>query len=396
MEIQGPYGPVSIAERVLHLIWRDLDFDQRHLQTTEQEPLRIVNPGHWNHHEGPDFRNARLLIGETEIVGDVELHFTEHQWRQHGHQADPNFDHVVLHVILFPHLRAEFEVITTSQSRALPTLVLLPHLHRDLESYATQQAMAEINASEENALANWLKAHEAHARVDRLRYAGQTRYRQKLAFAHERLRQHEWPEACHHLALEVLGYRRNREAMSAIAQRYPLGQWDSLDPEAVFQEFAGQWHLAGVRPENHPQKRLHQYQRLCRKRPDWPKLLKAWGDGLPAINAKGMTTRQLRRQYSFNAARDTLIEEVFAFEISGSRLDTLTCDALLPLLSAFSGRSMLEWWYHWFGGDMPDVLMETLKQGECFNLQQPICNGSCQAGLQLLLEGQCAVGSSPA
>ena len=70
------------------------------LRTEAGEWLRLLYAGHWNAGPGPDFRAARLLAGDGRpIVGDVELHLTPREWRRHGHQSDPAYAQVLLHVV---------------------------------------------------------------------------------------------------------------------------------------------------------------------------------------------------------------------------------------------------------------------------------------------------------
>ena len=49
---------------------------------------------------GPDFRAARIRIGEEILVGDVEIHLTPSGWREHGHEGDGAYEGVILHVVL--------------------------------------------------------------------------------------------------------------------------------------------------------------------------------------------------------------------------------------------------------------------------------------------------------
>lgn len=64
------------------------------------ERLRLLYPGTWNHGPGPDFREARL-VGESGgvLLGDIELHRRERDWIAHGHDVDPAYAEVVLHVV---------------------------------------------------------------------------------------------------------------------------------------------------------------------------------------------------------------------------------------------------------------------------------------------------------
>ncbi len=69
------------------------------IQTLEGNPVTVLFPGNWNFEEGPDFKDAKLLIGGKEITGDVEVHQVNSDWFAHGHHLDDNYRKVVLHVL---------------------------------------------------------------------------------------------------------------------------------------------------------------------------------------------------------------------------------------------------------------------------------------------------------
>ncbi len=70
------------------------------ISTASGERLRLLYPGTWNLGPGPDFRDARLLAESGHLLrGDVELHRRERDWVAHGHDRDPAYAEVVLHVL---------------------------------------------------------------------------------------------------------------------------------------------------------------------------------------------------------------------------------------------------------------------------------------------------------
>ena len=61
---------------------------------------RVLHPGFKNHEAGPDFRGAMVQIdGEPPRQGDVEVDLRSSGWRAHGHDRNPAFKNVVLHVV---------------------------------------------------------------------------------------------------------------------------------------------------------------------------------------------------------------------------------------------------------------------------------------------------------
>lgn len=107
-EVQGLYGPYSFAEKILQKLWWRGDFDRAHAVLDDGRRVEILHPGRWNLLGGPDFRDSRLRLGDGAVqVGDVELHLHARDWIAHRHAADPAYDRVILHVVLFPRTRRD-------------------------------------------------------------------------------------------------------------------------------------------------------------------------------------------------------------------------------------------------------------------------------------------------
>lgn len=89
-----------MTEKLLHFLWQFQYFNRTDLRTTTGEPILIVFPGRLNVHQGPDFLDAKIRIGDTLLAGSVELHLKTSDWNRHGHTQDANYNNVVLHVVL--------------------------------------------------------------------------------------------------------------------------------------------------------------------------------------------------------------------------------------------------------------------------------------------------------
>lgn len=388
MEIQGPYGPVTIPESLLQKIWLRRDFEGGDLRLTDGRSLKVIEPGSWNLQEGPDFRNAVFDIEGERLIGDVEIHFYASDWLAHGHADDRHFRGVVLHVTLFPSSRP----LDRGDGYLLPELALLPYLKTDLESYAHDEALLTLEKRDALELVKPLLSHSVDQRRALLRMKAEQRYRQKLEVAKARHERLGWLEGCHEACLEALGYRRNREPMLKLANLYPLRDFvakttDGGFAEKLYCEPQGQWKLAGLRPANHPRKRLQQYCALVAEQSAWPTQLGALlaGLNLPGVEA---STKVYRRHSDLARFRNRTRDDVFQGTIGGTRLHTLLGDALLPLWAADTGRDAFGPWFHGFPGDYPEVLAGFLKQAEIVDGKQwPMCHGWVQGALQVLIEG---------
>ena len=79
----------------------------------------LLDQGQHNHSSGPDFHEARIRMEGTTWVGSVEIHLRSSDWYVHGHQTDPNYDNVILHVVL----EYDSDVLDT-RGKPIPTIVL--------------------------------------------------------------------------------------------------------------------------------------------------------------------------------------------------------------------------------------------------------------------------------
>ena len=106
-------------EALLHYVWKHRLFPLTPMQTTTGEAVEVIDPGLHNRNAGPDFFNAKVRIGGTLWVGNVEMHLLSSDWYRHGHDHDAAYDSVVLHVTE----TVDTDVVTADGKR-LPQLQL--------------------------------------------------------------------------------------------------------------------------------------------------------------------------------------------------------------------------------------------------------------------------------
>lgn len=88
-----------MREELLHFIWQHRYFNHHQLCTESGRPLEILFPGRWNKDQGPDFREARIRIGDRVFEGPVELHLVTSDWIKHAHDEDVHYRDTILHVV---------------------------------------------------------------------------------------------------------------------------------------------------------------------------------------------------------------------------------------------------------------------------------------------------------
>ena len=387
-EIQGLYGAFSFPEKLLQRIWMERAFQHELARSVDGRRVRILHPGKWNLLGGPDFRVARLHIGDgPEIVGDVELHLRAQDWEAHAHARDPAYNNVVLHVVLF--WPEPGHVTHGADGREIPVLPLLPLLHHDLEEYAADEAVEALALAPAARVTQELGGLHVQELRDLLERQAGLRWRQKVHFARLRIQRLGWEEACHQAALEVLGFRYNRAPMLRVATRWPLAAWSGgkVSAEEALASESDVWSVQGVRPANHPHVRLLQYQKWTAARPDWPRTLAHLADKTPPVPPSGLS-RPCRRLHRIPLLRKELASAICGNAVAGTRMDNLVCDAFLPLLGARAEVPGAQGcWFHWFCGDLPPFVQVGMKQlAICDGREQPACHGLAQGLLGWAIE----------
>ncbi|MEM7791794.1 MAG: DUF2851 family protein [Verrucomicrobiota bacterium] len=382
-EVQGLYGPFSLSEKVVQKIWLRQDFDNSELKTTSGRTLEVIDPGRWNLLAGPDFKDAQLRLDGAEISGDVEIHFNVNDWSVHGHQHNPEFDRVVLHVVVYNDPKRALPVKTFSGSQP-ELLILLPVLSRDLEDYAIDDALRELEKVEELDWEVEFLERSFNERQDLVVKCAAGRWARKLKFAEKRLATDGWEASLHQLCLEVLGYGRNRGPMARLGINYPIEDFRSqkLDEETLFRSEAAGWKLNGSRPANHPKLRLRQYLQIMSRAPDWPEQLRSVLGQQTEASAT-MKTADFRRSVGLRDLCDALRIELLGEVIGEKRFHTLMVDAFLPLAAAEGLIEGYPYWRHWWPGDNPDSLSRLLKRAGLVTRPNPLSNGLLQGVLGL-------------
>jgi hypothetical protein len=113
-------NPNPVSEEFLQYIWENRLFTSAKHATQNGEPLEIIETGTRNHHSGPDFFNARIKIGTTIWVGNIEIHKKASDWYTHNHHLDKSYDNVILHVV-----ETTDRLVYTSAGQEIPLMKIL-------------------------------------------------------------------------------------------------------------------------------------------------------------------------------------------------------------------------------------------------------------------------------
>ncbi|MBC2601453.1 DUF2851 family protein [Puniceicoccus vermicola] len=389
-ELTGLYGPVFFAEKQVQRIWATRSFRQEGLVTRSGKVLEVLDPGRWNFQEGPDFRDAILVLDGRRCHGDVEIHLHERDWLRHKHGIDPNFDEVVLHVVLFPDRRDDLD--QGEAGSTFETLEWLKYLDRDLETYFDDQGVDQLLDEGLPDSLTFLLDLPPEARESVLVRAARERWDRKVGVMQKRVEVAGRVATFHQIFLETLGLKRNRATMSRLAIAYPFEQWQQAPMETAAEAFASfqdDWHLAGCRPANHPRRRLESYgQWIAGGQLNGPERLieRPWRRSAEGGSLEMTSLRVARRRKEWELSKQE--EEwraIFAPGVVGSRFHTWIGDGLLPFLAAeLPDYNGFPGWFVWPVGDVPDRMKRTLKVLEVTGPGRPLCNGWTQGIIRLL------------
>jgi hypothetical protein len=120
-----------MREDFIHYLWKFKKLSGQELCTTAGKRIDIISLGTHNFHSGPDFFNGRVTIDHQEWAGNIEMHLKSSDWFLHGHDDDPAYDNVILHVV-WTH-DAE---ISTRDGLCIPVLEVSQYVdERLLQSY---------------------------------------------------------------------------------------------------------------------------------------------------------------------------------------------------------------------------------------------------------------------
>jgi len=221
--LREPDPDVAVPEALVHDLWRHQRFDTDGLTTTDGTSVQVFDPGAPNDDAGPDFSGAHIRLGDVDWRGDVEIHTRSGGWFEHEHHTDPRYDRVVLHVTL----RADMWTggLLRPDESTIPEVVLAPRLNAPLRELL--RAFRTRDDEELPCASRWDTVPEATKRDWIARLA-----RERLATKRDRLAAPSdvpLEERLHERLFAGLGYAKNDEPMSTLADRLPPSTVRPLD-----------------------------------------------------------------------------------------------------------------------------------------------------------------------
>ena len=331
------------SESALARLWRDAHLLCNRLETADGDRYRVLHPGVQSSEAGPDFRGAVFVDHRgRRVSGDVELHRVAGDWYAHRHHLDPNYNGVVLHVVLRRTVHGSSRQASGTEAPVVEfkPVELKPDAAGTVEGGSRADSMrdpervgAELDRlGDRRFLARsrgFVMAMKADADPDQLVYEG---------------------------VMDALGYATNRKPFTRLARLVTYRALQHLRAEpartrAASVEAVLLW-AAGLLDEAAPEARKHQLIRMVR-RMDWLpkrraiewKLFRVRPANYPGRRISGMAAvlgRTMDAGLSVNletallaggagGVTDALVELPF---IGAGRAAEITVNVVLPYLNA--------------------------------------------------------------
>ncbi len=203
-----------MIEKLMQYIWQTGLWGRGVLTTVDGHRVEIIDRGQLNTASGPDFFNAKIKIGDTTWAGNIECHVRASDWHRHGHDDDPAYDNVILHVVA-----ADDCAITLPGGREVPQVVMenitYYHnfydrlIHRDSASVPCAEQLSSLSQIE---VAEWLGAlgfERLHRKVGDIATL--------LTASHG-----DWAETAYIILARALGFGANADPMERVARSVPM------------------------------------------------------------------------------------------------------------------------------------------------------------------------------
>lgn len=359
-------------EKLLHYVWLHKMLPPEGLVTDKGENIEVIDQGLRNTDAGPDFFNAKIRVGGQTWVGNVEIHQRASDWFRHGHEKDPAYDNVILHVCATLD-----DTAVTASGRTLPQTVLAvpkrveSNYSELMDSMSRPPCFAVIGQMPSIGVRLWLSSLTIERFEEKTRRIGQWLERSWgdwervffIALARsfgfginsDAFEQWAW-------SVEPQSVGKHRDDVFQV-EAFFFGQAGLLNEDAIpeerqdshFKELRKEyiylahkfsltpisrklWRFLRLRPQNFPYVRLSQLAALyCSRKASLSRLLEARTTDEIKAMFQTAATGYWDSHYSFGLPADA-----HSKKLQEASLDLLVINAAAPLLFAYGRRHFNE------------------------------------------------------
>lgn len=205
-----------------------------------RDKIEVLYPGTWNTEAGPDFKSAELIFNGKQLSGDIEIHLSSDNWKQHGHSKDKRYDNVVLHVV------KSHKKTTQSDYSHIPILVLPKSTisgvkKQELIKYPKGFCVSTLNKTDDDLLHN----NFVELGIERFKEKSKLALYSILRYGIEKTYLRSLFDAC--------GYKTNRDAFHELFERFTKYNFDSF---SEYEKTAVLWGESNLLPDISVRKNL--------------------------------------------------------------------------------------------------------------------------------------------
>ena len=225
-----------VKEQLVNCIWSEQLFKSDKLYTVDGLRIEIISSGIWNLEEGPDFKDAEILLeGRGVVKGDVEIHVCSGDWARHGHSKQKEYENVCLHVFMWNDRKDKY---ITIKNHRIPQLQLYDYLKYELDKLVD---MIDIENYPHTGSANAgpcqkrlnIVSHDDKWIGQFLDYAGDERILIKADRIEKQLKSRTFEQTLYEALLESLGYKNNKEQFKCLGTLVTINEIRRLIPSDV-------------------------------------------------------------------------------------------------------------------------------------------------------------------
>ncbi len=201
-------------EKLMQYVWQHRLWSPAGMKTVDGRRVTVLDPGLLNTDAGPDFFNAKIEIDGKLWAGNVEIHVRASDWHRHGHDTDPAYDSVVLHVVDRDDAR-----IHRHDGAEIPQLVMrcTPDFHKKY-SDMVDRPLSSLACADEIGSLSPLHLHDW---IDSLALSRLIRKADRVLELVRRFEGH-WDSAIYVVLARALGFGVNGDAFERLALSLPL------------------------------------------------------------------------------------------------------------------------------------------------------------------------------
>jgi len=205
---------MDFTERFLYHIW-DAQHLKTRLKTKSGKKLNILFQGRWNTNSGPDFNAAIIKIDKKVKQGDIEIDMSGNDWKNHGHQENPEFNNVILQVVY--ENKSDTQLRITENGRLIEVFELIHYLDINISKLIKKYSGLQFKPQGKSCL------FFSELEIEKLAYIlanlGHHRLQQKIKRFSAELFFSDLNEIFYQGIMESLGYSKNKFQMLLVAKK---------------------------------------------------------------------------------------------------------------------------------------------------------------------------------